>query len=495
VTGTTWQPVISSLFENGVALRIHCGALLASDPRHILSQAEIALLNNNVPAIVLEVMRRPQPSAALPTNSAPLSFQQEFALEHFGDSYGGPTSVHILGKLDGAALTRSIAGLVKRHGALRTRIIVTPECLLQQTDAHIYRAPETLDLEIASAARIDAAKTIRSIVSDWFERGESTFEARLLRLSDTEHILTILWDHLFMDYYSAGLLFNEMWTSYFKSTPNEKELPRRGPMQYSDYAIWQRQSYPEWTLRHEKYWNHRLADAVPLQVPEREGTLISQHVQLPSALGQSLKNVANRIGVSIAITVISLLAVAIAAQFNLRRFTLPMTFSGRTRPQHLNMIGYTSGFVPLRVDLGPHTSFSNLCRGLSTELLSGITHLEVGKALDGQNRDLILAPFVQWFPSTPRDVIAPVSCERELEAAGLTIQAFSEAAFERGSGRQRPGSRFLPGLMLREQDGSISALGVFPLDLRDERFLRLAERVLGHVEATLVPSFSDSALN
>jgi hypothetical protein len=489
--------LVRTLAERGITLGIHCGALHYWSPNYSLTPEESALLRERAHETILEIMRTVQPHAPLREHAVPLTFQQEFALEHFGDFYGGAESVRISGPLNVDALSRSIYSLVERHSALHTKIQVTAQGLQQHIGPAEHRELEVLDLQ-ESAPGSDAFNSCYcNLVREWYDAAESTFEVKLLRLSNSEHVLMVFWDHLFNDYYSASFLYQELWTSYCSVLRQQHAPVPSAPMQYSDYAMWQRQTYPSWAVREEVYWKERLRNAVPIQVSGSDSKGVAPpakltNVRIPLALSSSLRDVAQRIGVSTSFVVVPLISLALAIWTNQRKLTLPMTFSSRDQRKHLDMIGYLPNFVPLRVELADHDTFGQLCKAMSREYLTGIAHLN-GKAMDGGRRELINAPFVQWFPSTPDEVFSPPRCRGDLEALGLCVKLFTPGSFNLPVlGRSRQ-AEFLPGLMLWEERGCIVGDGVFPFDLcppaqteaRAPDLLQLATRVARDMDTSL----------
>ena len=462
--------LLQTLADRGITLGVHCGALHYWHPKYSLTQEESGFFQERANEFVLEVMRTIEPPAAFPQYTAPLTFQQEYALEHFGDFYGGASLIHLSGPLDVNALSKCIYALVQRHSSLRTKIRVTARGLQHHTSAPEYCELEVLDLEKFDATSDGINSCYQNLLCKWYDAAAGTFDVKLLRPSESEHILAVFVDHLFSDYYSTSLLYHELWTSYCRLLRQQPEPVTGAPMQYSDYAILQRQTYPSWAGREQVYWNERLTNAVPIQFPGDDSRKIEpqveiRNVRIPLPLSSSLRDVAQRIGVSISFVVVSLISLAVAAWSGQRKFTLPMTCSSRFERRHLDMIGYMPNFVPLRLELGDRDTFSHLCKRVSEEYLTGITHLSVGKPMDGGRRELINAPFVQWFPTTFTEVVSPPRCRGDLEALGLSIKVFDPGPFNLPSIGRRHKSNFLPGLMLWEEDGCIVGTGVFPIAL------------------------------
>ena len=93
--------------------------------------------------------------------------------------------------------------------------------------------------------------------------GGRLLRARLLRLSNRQHILLVCAHHLIMDAFSVRVLANELWHCYATRSPRLPTLP----IQYADYGRQQRATHGHWLECHGTYWSERLATAVPLRLP------------------------------------------------------------------------------------------------------------------------------------------------------------------------------------------------------------------------------------
>jgi hypothetical protein len=474
--------IFREAMAKGVTLEIHCGDLRYRDPNQALSPNEIEVLRERGHETVLAVARLTQPSIAVSAHAAPLTFQQQFALERCGNSFWAIFAVRLSGLLNVNALFRSAQTIFERHGALRTKIVVTDTAVSQQVNQAGFCDVRCLDLEnrLASCGNTDIDACFANLVYEWLDAAESTFALRLLRISSQEHVLIILWDHLFEDYVSCVLLFRELWGLYSNAMGQHVARPTSLPMQYSDYAIWQRQAYESWSQREGGYWKQRLRNAVSVRIPQDgESERTSQRsyktvqVSIGGHLTSSLRDFARHTGVAMSFVVVTLVVLVLSAWSGQRRFAIPMTSSVRYHRKHLDVIGYLPNFLPLRINLDRHATFGQLCSAISREFLTGVAHLDVGKTMDGGAPELLSGPFIQWFPACPNEVMLPTPSTWDADTLRLNVEPFATKWDPPSRGRRLD---FPSGFALWEGPEGITAFGFFRPGLyavtRTERFAR-----------------------
>ena len=183
-----------------------------------------------------------------------------------------PAALRLRGALDVAALSASLDALVGRHEALRTVFEERGGAPVQ-----VIRAPAAVALPLvelrgvpeaereAEAERSAAAEALRP-----FDLAHGPLlRATLLRLDEADHVLCVTLHHVVSDGWSMDVLVREvsaLYTAFGRGeTPHLPELP----VQYADFAVWQRQWLAGDVLEAQiRYWRERLAGAPPLlEVP------------------------------------------------------------------------------------------------------------------------------------------------------------------------------------------------------------------------------------
>ena len=202
-------------------------------------------------AMAGDAVRTAPPLRPVPrTGPLPLSFAQErlWFLEQMDPGsplYNMPMALRLTGPLDPAALERALAEVVRRHEVLRTRLvdddgqprqeIVPAEIAGFQLDLDDLRAlPDTR--REAAARRRAAADAARS-----FDLARSPLlRARLSRLADDDHLLLLVMHHAVSDGWSMGVLVREAAALYRAFAAGQPSPLPELPVQYADFAVWQR---------------------------------------------------------------------------------------------------------------------------------------------------------------------------------------------------------------------------------------------------------------
>ncbi|MEF7612900.1 amino acid adenylation domain-containing protein [Aquincola sp. MAHUQ-54] len=185
--------------------------------------------------------------------------------------YNIPAAIPLRFAVNAAALERALNELVRRHESLRTtfespdgqpRQVVQPyqPRALPQTDLRERPAAE----RAALADRLAAEEAARPFD---LERGP-LFRAGLVRRADSDHLLLLTLHHIVADGWSMGVLFDELTRLYTAFTMGLPSPLAPLPVQYADYAEWQRDWLQGDALERQlAYWRSQLAELTPLQLP------------------------------------------------------------------------------------------------------------------------------------------------------------------------------------------------------------------------------------
>jgi len=304
-------------------------------------------------------------------------------------SYNVPRSRRIAGPLDVAALRRTFDAMIARHEVLRTtygfhddsavQIIHPPRPAdFQETDLRHLPAAHR-EVEVARLAR-EAAARVFDLAVDF------PLRIALWRLGDEEHVLLIMSHHICCDGWSREIMLGELRECYEAfAAGNEPGLPPL-PIQYADYAIWQRKALSGERLDAlVNYWRHELGDAdfvleLPTDFPRppRPGSsgyltsirLGAEQVRALAELGQSVK----------ATMYMVLLA---AYQTVLHRLTgasdvlVGSPIAGRLQPETEGLIGYFANTIIQRGRFARDPSFLELLSQVRSSTLDAYDHQEV----------------------------------------------------------------------------------------------------------------------
>ncbi|WP_208723376.1 condensation domain-containing protein, partial [Corallococcus llansteffanensis] len=195
---------------------------------------------------------RSQAPAILPvprTEALPLSFAQQRLwfidqLEPLSPAYNMPAFVRLQGPLDVNALQRALSELVRRHEALRTTFIQHEGQPLQRIAPEASLPLDTVDLGalLPTAAREALEQQLREESLKPFQLATGPLaRAKLWKQGPNEHVLALTLHHIVSDGWSMGVLVREVAALYDAFSRGQPSPLPPLPLQYADYAVWQRQ--------------------------------------------------------------------------------------------------------------------------------------------------------------------------------------------------------------------------------------------------------------
>ncbi|HVH11403.1 MAG TPA: condensation domain-containing protein, partial [Longimicrobium sp.] len=198
---------------------------------------------------------------------APLSFAQErlFLIDQLQPgltAYNVSTGLRIRGALDMDALGHALAELVRRHEALRTRLVLADQVPVQLVDPVAAELPITDLSDVAEMEREDALRWhAAAFAAKPFDLAANVpFRASLVRLTESDHALLIVVHHTAIDGWSFALLFRELDALYSAFSRAERSPLPELALQYGDFAAWQRSPQHGAELeRQVAWWTERLA--------------------------------------------------------------------------------------------------------------------------------------------------------------------------------------------------------------------------------------------
>jgi aspartate racemase len=209
--------------------------------------------------------------------------------------------------------------------------------------------------------------------------------AFLLRLGDREHILLLVTHHIASDGWSNGILWRELGNLYEAFSRGDPDPLPELPIQYADYATWQRQWLQGEALKTQlSYWRNQLDGVPALQLPtDRPRPALQsfrgakQSLVLPVDLSEGLKNLSRREGVTLFMTLLA------AFQTLLHRYTgqddivVGSPIAGRIRPEIEGLIGFFVNTLVQRTDLSGNPSFRELLGRVREVVLGAYAHQDL----------------------------------------------------------------------------------------------------------------------
>ncbi|NPD22307.1 condensation domain-containing protein, partial [Corallococcus exiguus] len=326
--------------------------------------------------------------------SLPLSFAQQRlwfldALEPGGALYNIPAAVRLRGVLDTSALERGFAELIRRHESLRTTLHSEHGLASQFIHSEAHVALARVDLG-ALAPQEREAEVLRRAYDEALRPFELTrgplLRTTLLRLSDSEHVLVLCMHHIVSDGASMGVLVREvasLYAAFRQGLPSP--LPPL-PVQYADYALWQRQWLRGDELERQlSWWKQQLAGApahldLPTDKPRpsvRDHRGASVPVRVPAATWEMLKTLAWQEGVTPFMLLLAAFQVLLHRHSGEEDLSVGAPIAGRSRPETQGLIGFFVNTLVLRTRLEGNPSFRELLQRVRETTLGAFAHQEV----------------------------------------------------------------------------------------------------------------------
>jgi hypothetical protein len=231
---------------------------------------------------------------------------------------------------------------------------------------------------------------------------------------------------------SLDLLLREIWGLYSDLIVDHEVSPPALPLQYADYAVWQRNAHLFWLHRSEDYWNKRLAGAKGLKLPIENGLKNVEpfkaapvQISLDEALTVALHNLARSEKTVPAMVVLALGVAAISRWCNQNDFLIATIVSGRDFADCEKIIGMFATGLLLRIELSGNETFLELINLVVREFLTAWEHREFGTVLRSMPRsvDPEYGALIEWVPWERRhdELIATIG---NTAPASLKIRPF-----------------------------------------------------------------------
>ena len=406
-----------------------------------------------------------------------------------GSVYNVPRVVRLVGALDVEALRRAFAELVSRHEALRTRFEMRDGEPVQVIEPQLSLALEPEDLSALVPAQREAEAERRAQqeaqASFDLERGP-LIRVRLLRLTPSEHWLLLSLHHIVTDGWSMGVLFNELSALYGAYCQGEASPLAELPVQYADYALWQREWLQREVLEQQlTYWRQALADLPVLELPtDRSRPMAASYrgarvsFELGEALTRGLKELGRREGATLFMTLLAAFQVLLYRYSGQEDLAVGVPVAGRSRPELEGLIGFFVNTLVLRADLSGAPSFEEHLARVRARALEAYAHqdLPFEKLVEAlaPRRDLSRNPLFQ------ASLVLQNTPPGELKLEGLDVQRLEGLGSE--------SAKFDLDFELTENPGRLSGSIQYATDLFDAATI---ERMVGHWRVLLEAIVAD----
>jgi amino acid adenylation domain-containing protein len=329
------------------------------------------------------------------TDAFPLSPAQERLwfldqLDPGSPMYNIAVGLRLQGALDVAGLERSLNEIVRRHETLRTRFGVVDGLARQMVEPAVTLAFPVVDLDsLPEGQRMaEAERRAQAEAQQPFDLAVAPLiRVQLLRLHNTDHLLVVTVHHIVADGWSMGVFLRELNALYVAFSLGQPASLPELPVQYVDYAAWQR----EWldtaeTLAEQlRYWQQRMGGSLSvLELPADHPRPPIQSLrgaiylfELSPAFSAELQALSRTEGVTLFMIFLA------ALQTLLFRYTgetdqrVGTPIANRPQPELQGLIGLFVNTLVLRQDLSNDPSFRDLLKRVRDTCLEAYTHQDV----------------------------------------------------------------------------------------------------------------------
>jgi amino acid adenylation domain-containing protein len=328
------------------------------------------------------------------TGRLALSFAQQrlwFLAQMKGGSlaYHIPMALRLIGQLDAAALRQALDRIVARHEALRTTFVQVgvepPEQRLNAVDCGFSLIE--LDLRGQADSVAELTQWLEREARDEFDFVQGPLlRGRLLRLADHESVLLLTQHHIISDGWSIGVLLNELQVLYTAFLQGDADPLPPLPVQYIDYAAWERQWLDANRLAEQAaYWKSALVGApmlleLPTDYPRpaqqnNRGSQIS--VVLDAELTAQLKALSVRHGVTLFVTLLTGWGLLLARLSGQDEVVIGTPTANRGCEEIERLIGFFVNTLALRIDVSDAPSVAELLDRVKSQVLEALAHQDM----------------------------------------------------------------------------------------------------------------------
>ncbi|AFZ17604.1 non-ribosomal peptide synthetase [Allocoleopsis franciscana] len=327
-------------------------------------------------------------------NKAPLSFSQQRLwfidqLYHGSPFYNIPIACHLKGLLNITAFQQSLNEIFKRHEVLRTTFaLVNGEPVQEIVPELTWNLPiinfehlsgKNWEPEIKQLAAEEAKKHFNLAK-------EPLVRATLLRLSDEEHVFLLTMHHIITDGWSMGVFLREFATLYAAFSTNQPSPLAELPIQYADFAVWQRDRFQGEVLSTQlNYWKQQLSGELPvLQLPaDRPRPTVTtftgakQYFTFSKTLTDALNQFSQREDATLFMTLLAAFNTLLYHYTDQEDILIGSPIANRNRAELEGMLGLFVNTLVLRNNLSGDPSFRELLHRVREVTLDAYAHQDL----------------------------------------------------------------------------------------------------------------------
>jgi len=395
--------------------------------------------------------------------------------------YNEPISIRLGGSINSFFLEHALNDLLQRHEILRTTFVRLADQPIQFIHPHAQIQLPLVDLSALPTheRETEALRLATQEAQKPFDLTQAPLlRATLMRVDETDYRLFLTFHHIIFDGVSFYNVFlPELEHSYYALSQNSSHTLAPLTLQYADFALWQRQTFPEQVFAQQLiYWQQKLAHLTPLQLPTdrpRPAQLSFKgnryRFSLAPKLTQALKTLSYREGVTLFTLLLAAFKTLLYRYSAQEDIAVGSVTAGAQKAELEPLIGYFVNIIVLRSAVSAQLSFHQLLQQVRKTTLEAYIHQDLPfeqlvKALQPQRDSGINPLFQVAFSFDP-----PLNTETHWVADHFEIHPQT--------------AKFDLTLELGEQGEQLSGQFEYNTDLFEEQTIA---RMVGHFQTLLL---------
>jgi len=387
--------LIKKLHDLGVRIKLESGELRVKAPKGVLTkelqlelkaakQELIDFLSGAAPAAARLPAVKPAPADAPKV----LSFPQQRLwfldrLEPGNIMYNIPMVLRLKGELDVPALESAFNDLIARHEALRSNFI-TNELEEPELVIHEQRIQKLEVTEATDSSDEGIRALLEEFNRDAFDLADGPLiRLHLIRVSEDDHVLMLLMHHIISDAWSLNVISSELIALYSEHHANSPAGLKALPLQYSDYAYWQREHLSGGELdRQLNYWTERLKGAPAVielptdrtrpATPSYAGGRVQRYFSKETS--DKLNALAQSEKATLFMVLLAISDLLLARYTGSDDIVVGTPIAGRERTELEGLIGFFINNLVMRTDVSGDPSFRELLHRTRDTALDAYAH-------------------------------------------------------------------------------------------------------------------------
>ncbi|WP_279432879.1 condensation domain-containing protein, partial [Nostoc sp. 106C] len=370
--------------------------------------------------------------------SLPLSYAQQRMwfweqLQPGSSIYHIAQALQLQGDLNIPALQKSLNEIAARHEALRTNFIVqdgNPVQVIQEP-----RAVELLVFNLQDIPNSDRPNQIEQLLQQQTHRpfdfaSDLMVRGCLLQLDKQEHILVLVMHHIASDGWSMNIVWQELADLYQAFVSGQPNPLVELPIQYADYAVWQRQWLEAQVQQTQlNYWQQQLAAAPPVlelptdrpRPPVQTYQGAGQSFTLSPELSQALQKLSRQEGATLFMTLLAAFQTLLYRYSRQEDILVGCAIASRNHQEIEGLIGFFVNTLVMRTDMSGNPSFLQLLQRVRQVASSAYAHQDL--PFEKLVEQLQIERSLSYHPLFQVMFILQNTPTQDLELPGLSVVA------------------------------------------------------------------------